>query len=90
MTALVWDKTGERLYETGVDHVALFVMDENGTAYGHGVAWNGVTAITESPYMATTVPSLTRRPNCSPIASVSFSLFVIYSIRYASHRFLYA
>ena len=49
MTALEWDKTGERLYETGVDHVALFVMDETGTSYGTGVAWNGVTAITESP-----------------------------------------
>ena len=49
MTALEWDKTGERLYETGVDHVALFVMDETGATYGTGVAWNGVTAITESP-----------------------------------------
>lgn len=49
MTALEWDKTGERLYETGVDHVALFVMDETGASYGTGVAWNGVTAITESP-----------------------------------------
>lgn len=49
MTALVWDQTGERLYETGVDHVALFVMDETGANYGKGVAWNGVTAITESP-----------------------------------------
>lgn len=49
MTALEWDRTGERQYETGVDHVALFVMDETGTTYGAGVAWNGVTAITESP-----------------------------------------
>lgn len=45
--ALTWDAVGEHLYETGVDQVALYVM--NGNAYGDGVAWNGVTAITESP-----------------------------------------
>lgn len=45
--ALTWDAVGEHLYETGVDQVALFVM--NGNTYGDGVAWNGVTAITESP-----------------------------------------
>lgn len=45
--ALTWDAVGEHLYETGVDQVALFVM--NGNTYGEGVAWNGVTAITESP-----------------------------------------
>ena len=47
MTALVWDKTGERLYETGVDHGVLYVMGENG--YGNGVVWNGLTAVNESP-----------------------------------------
>lgn len=45
--ALTWDAVGEHLYETGVDQVALFVME--GNTYGDGVAWNGVTAITESP-----------------------------------------
>lgn len=45
--ALTWDAVGEHLYETGVDQVALFVM--NGNTYGDGIAWNGVTAITESP-----------------------------------------
>ena len=45
--ALTWDAVGEHLYETGVDQVALYVM--NGNTYGDGVAWNGVTAITESP-----------------------------------------
>ena len=48
MSKIVWDKTGERLYETGVDHCALYVMGENGT-YGAGVAWNGITGITNSP-----------------------------------------
>lgn len=47
MTALVWDGTGERFYETGVDRGVLFVMNEG--EYGTGVAWNGLTAVTESP-----------------------------------------
>lgn len=47
MARLEWDKTGERLYETGVSHGVLYVM--NGSAYEEGVAWNGLTAVTESP-----------------------------------------
>lgn len=47
-TALTWDQTGERLYETGVQKGVLYVQDENG-AYPKGVAWNGLTAVTESP-----------------------------------------
>lgn len=47
MSKLVWDNTGERLYETGVKNCALYVME--GGAYKTGVAWNGITAITESP-----------------------------------------
>lgn len=45
---LAWDKTGEHFYQTGVDGVALFVMNTSGV-YGAGVAWSGVTAINESP-----------------------------------------
>lgn len=48
MSKLTWDKTGERFYETGVDHGVLYPMDTNGT-YSKGVAWNGLTAVTESP-----------------------------------------
>lgn len=44
---LQWDLDGERLYETGVDHMALSVF--NGTKYPAAVAWNGITAVTESP-----------------------------------------
>ena len=47
MSKLVWDASGQRLYETGVKNGVLYVM-ENG-AYGNGVAWNGLTAVTESP-----------------------------------------
>ena len=47
MGKLSWDGVGERIYETGVDHGVLYVMDEDG--YGRGVPWNGLTAVTESP-----------------------------------------
>lgn len=46
--ALSWDNSGERFYENGVDHVALYVQDASGN-YPKGVAWNGITGITESP-----------------------------------------
>ena len=45
---LVWDKTGEHYYETGVKNGVLYPMSASGT-YQKGVAWNGLTAITESP-----------------------------------------
>lgn len=47
MSKIVWDKSGERFYETGVRNGVLYVQ-ENGT-YPKGVAWNGLTAVTESP-----------------------------------------
>lgn len=51
MAKLTWDNTGERFYETGVKNVALYVFDNTSDvkAYKEGVAWNGVTAISESP-----------------------------------------
>ena len=45
---LTWDATGERLYETGTRMGVLYPIDDNG-AYPKGVAWNGLTAVTESP-----------------------------------------
>ena len=56
--ALTWDGVGERIYETGDKNVALYVYQDTKTAptgatysthYSKGVAWNGITAITESP-----------------------------------------
>lgn len=55
MSTLVWDQTGERLYETGVKKGVLYVAAE-GKAYGKGVAWNGLTAVTESPSGAEATP----------------------------------
>lgn len=48
MSKLVWDKTGERFYETGVKNAVLYVMGA-GNNYGAGVAWNGITSVSESP-----------------------------------------
>lgn len=48
MSKLVWDQIGDRRYETGVEQAAIFPMTKEG-AYGAGAAWNGLTAITESP-----------------------------------------
>ena len=48
MAVLTWDQEGKRLYETGVEKCALYPRDTNGT-YPTGVAWNGITTVTESP-----------------------------------------
>ena len=48
MSKLVWDKVGERLYETGTKMGVLYPIDTSG-AYSKGVAWNGLTGVTESP-----------------------------------------
>ena len=55
MAKLVWDETGKRTYETGVSHGVLYVQTSTG-AYGKGVAWNGLTAVTESPSGAEATP----------------------------------
>ena len=55
MSKLVWDKTGERLYETGVKQGVLYLIGSAGT-YTKGVAWNGLTNVTESPSGAEATP----------------------------------
>lgn len=52
---LVWDATGEKTYETGVDHGVLYMPDESGD-YSDGVVWNGLTTVTESPSGAEATP----------------------------------
>ena len=54
MPKIEWDKTGERLFETGVSKGVLYPQ-ENGI-YPKGVAWNGLTAVTESPSGAEATP----------------------------------
>lgn len=55
MAKIVWDKSSERLYETGVKNGVLYVQGTGGT-YPKGVAWNGLTAVTESPSGAEPTP----------------------------------
>ena len=55
MSKLVWEKTGERFYETGVKNGVLYPQAEGGT-YPKGVPWNGLTAVTESPSGAEATP----------------------------------
>lgn len=54
MSKLVWDQIGERFYETGVKMGVLYVQESG--AYPKGVAWNGLTAVTESPSGAEATP----------------------------------
>lgn len=57
---LKWDQSGEKLYETGVKNAVLYVYDKvsetNKAGYSAGVAWNGITAVTESPTGAEPTP----------------------------------
>lgn len=55
MTQLKWDVSGERRYETGVDHGVLYRQASNGL-YETGEAWNGLTAVTEAPSGAESNP----------------------------------
>lgn len=47
MAKIIWDNTGEKLYETGVKNGVLYLQTAG--VYSKGVAWNGLTAVTESP-----------------------------------------
>lgn len=54
MTAIVWDASGSKYLETGVDHGVLYKFDKTAGSYKDGVAWNGLTGVTESPSGADT------------------------------------
>lgn len=55
MSKLKWDKTGERFFENGVSNGVLYVQNSDGT-YANGVAWNGLTSVTQSPSGAEVSP----------------------------------
>lgn len=48
MSKLVWDQTGEKTYEAGVSNGVIYPVDTDGS-YGKGVAWNGLSSVSESP-----------------------------------------
>ncbi len=49
MAPLTWDQVGEKVYETGVDRGVLYIPNPTTGVYDTGVAWNGLTTVTESP-----------------------------------------
>lgn len=55
MARLVWDQSGQRIYETGVKMGVLYVQNDDGS-YPEGVAWNGLTAVNETPSGAEATP----------------------------------
>lgn len=54
MTKITWDAEEDRTYETGVDHGVLYIPSAG--AYDDGVAWNGLTSISETPSGAEATP----------------------------------
>lgn len=56
MAQLVWDATGEKTYESGVDHGVLYLRDPVSGLYDEGYVWNGLTTVTESPSGAEASP----------------------------------
>ena len=56
MAKLIWDQTCDRFYETGIDHGVLNPYNTVSKAYDSGVAWNGLTGVTESPSGAEATP----------------------------------
>lgn len=56
MPKLIWDKTDERIFETGVSKGVLYLFNTETKAYDKGVVWNGLTGVTESPSGAEATP----------------------------------
>ena len=56
MSKIIWDAIGEHKYETGVDHGVLYPMNSVTKQYDNGVAWNGLTSVSESPSGAESNP----------------------------------
>lgn len=56
MSKIVWDAIGEHKYETGIDHGVLYPINTETNTYDNGVAWNGLTSISETPSGAESNP----------------------------------
>ena len=56
MSKLIWDATGEHKYETGIDHGVLYPINPSNNQYDSGVAWNGLTSVSETPSGAESNP----------------------------------
>ena len=69
MAELTWDELEGRLYETGIDHGVLYVSVDG--AYPAGVAWSGLTGVTESPSGAEATAPPAARPSWASYVLVS-------------------
>ena len=49
MSRIIWDNVGEKTYETGLDRGVLYLMNAETNAYDKGVAWNGLSKVSEKP-----------------------------------------
>ena len=56
MSKIIWDAIGEHKYETGIDHGVLYPINTETNTYDNGVAWNGLTSISETPSGAESNP----------------------------------
>ena len=56
MSKLAWDETGKRFYEAGADRGVLYKYDSKISNYGEGVAWSGLTNVSQSPSGAESSP----------------------------------
>lgn len=81
MAKIVWDATGERLFETGVDHGVIYPQTTGGT-YPKGAAWNGLTAVTESPSGAEPTPLYADNIKYLTLMSVEEFAFTIEAYMY--------
>ena len=81
MPKIVWDATGERLFETGVDHGVIYPQATGGT-YPKGAAWNGLTAVTESPSGAEPTPLYADNIKYLTLMSVEEFAFTIEAYMY--------
>lgn len=69
MSRIVWDNTGEKFYETGVDRGVVYPQDATG-AYPKGEGWNGLTNVTLSPTGAEANPFYANNKKYANILSI--------------------
>lgn len=82
MAALEWDKVGEREYHTGTDHGVLFVFDPDTNKYGNGIAWSGLTGVTETPSGAETTKTYADNINYISLVSAESLAVTINALAY--------
>lgn len=80
MSKITWDQTGEKLYETGIEQVALYKQVSG--AYPKGVGWNGITALNLTPSGAEPTPLYANNKKYLTLTSVEELGFTIEAYMY--------